>query len=239
MTGKCECKMCKKCKMQRNVETVACVFQAWNPASEEQCIDRCHRLGQTRKVVVTKVSQRKATITFDAPLRFVCISDCSLHSVFISCWLPQFIVKDSVEERMVEIQRKKQDLLEKAFGSSSSDRKTSRINDIKALLEMSDAWGRVWLRLHACNRGREVDSVWLFALPGWELVTLLCIISYSLSFVSHPVLDPVFPTSRLCIERGDKQSLCPNRGVNLVVERYCLLLNAMKQSADATCLECE
>lgn len=78
MTGKCECKMCKKCKMQRNVETVACVFQAWNPASEEQCIDRCHRLGQTRKVVVTKVSQRKATITFDAPLRFVCISDCSV-----------------------------------------------------------------------------------------------------------------------------------------------------------------
>lgn len=40
---------------------------------------------------------------------------------------------------MVEIQRKKQDLLEKAFGSSSSDRKTSRINDIKALLELSDA----------------------------------------------------------------------------------------------------
>lgn len=29
--------------------------QAWNPATEEQCIDRCHRLGQNRKVVVTKV----------------------------------------------------------------------------------------------------------------------------------------------------------------------------------------
>uniref|UniRef100_A0A3Q2ZQ72 Helicase-like transcription factor n=1 Tax=Kryptolebias marmoratus TaxID=37003 RepID=A0A3Q2ZQ72_KRYMA len=28
---------------------------AWNPATEEQCIDRCHRLGQKRKVVVTKV----------------------------------------------------------------------------------------------------------------------------------------------------------------------------------------
>lgn len=31
------------------------LFQAWNPAAEEQCIDRCHRLGQTRKVTVTKV----------------------------------------------------------------------------------------------------------------------------------------------------------------------------------------
>ncbi|XP_071768487.2 helicase-like transcription factor [Centroberyx gerrardi] len=74
---------------------------AWNPATEEQCIDRCHRLGQTKKVVVTK-----------------------------------FIVKDSVEENMVKIQRQKQDLVEKAFGSKSADRKTSRINDIKALMEL-------------------------------------------------------------------------------------------------------
>ncbi|XP_048732232.2 helicase-like transcription factor isoform X3 [Ostrea edulis] len=27
---------------------------AWNPASEEQCFDRCHRLGQTKDVIVTK-----------------------------------------------------------------------------------------------------------------------------------------------------------------------------------------
>uniref|UniRef100_A0A8D0B388 Helicase like transcription factor n=1 Tax=Sander lucioperca TaxID=283035 RepID=A0A8D0B388_SANLU len=74
---------------------------AWNPATEEQCIDRCHRLGQTRKVVVTK-----------------------------------FIVKDSVEENMVKIQRQKQDLVEKAFGSSNTERKTSRIDDIKALMEL-------------------------------------------------------------------------------------------------------
>ncbi|KAF7657474.1 hypothetical protein LDENG_00026470 [Lucifuga dentata] len=74
---------------------------AWNPATEEQCIDRCHRLGQNRKVVVTK-----------------------------------FIVKDSVEENMVKIQKKKQDLVEKAFGSSSTDKKTSRIDDIKALMEL-------------------------------------------------------------------------------------------------------
>uniref|UniRef100_A0AAX7SWA6 Helicase-like transcription factor n=1 Tax=Astatotilapia calliptera TaxID=8154 RepID=A0AAX7SWA6_ASTCA len=74
---------------------------AWNPATEEQCIDRCHRLGQKRKVVVTK-----------------------------------FIVKDSVEENMVKIQRKKQDLMEKAFGSTNTDRKTSRIDDIVALMEL-------------------------------------------------------------------------------------------------------
>uniref|UniRef100_A0A8C4FBM4 Helicase-like transcription factor n=1 Tax=Dicentrarchus labrax TaxID=13489 RepID=A0A8C4FBM4_DICLA len=74
---------------------------AWNPATEEQCIDRCHRLGQKKKVVVTK-----------------------------------FIVKDSVEESMVKIQRKKQDLVEKAFGPTNTDRKTSRIDDIKALMEL-------------------------------------------------------------------------------------------------------
>ncbi|KAJ3613480.1 hypothetical protein NHX12_019729 [Muraenolepis orangiensis] len=55
---------------------------AWNPAAEEQCIDRC--LGQRREVHVTK-----------------------------------FIVKDSVEENMVKIQRRKQDIVEKAFGSKN------------------------------------------------------------------------------------------------------------------------
>ncbi|XP_054652675.1 helicase-like transcription factor isoform X2 [Dunckerocampus dactyliophorus] len=74
---------------------------AWNPATEEQCIDRCYRLGQKRKVFVTK-----------------------------------FIVKDSVEENMVKIQKQKQDLVEAAFGSIGTDRKTSRINDIKALMEL-------------------------------------------------------------------------------------------------------
>ncbi|KAM8953532.1 helicase-like transcription factor [Pelodytes ibericus] len=27
---------------------------AWNPAAEEQCFDRCHRLGQTKEVIITK-----------------------------------------------------------------------------------------------------------------------------------------------------------------------------------------
>uniref|UniRef100_A0A6Q2XWL0 Helicase-like transcription factor n=1 Tax=Esox lucius TaxID=8010 RepID=A0A6Q2XWL0_ESOLU len=74
---------------------------AWNPAVEDQCVDRCHRLGQTRDVVITK-----------------------------------FIVKDSVEENMVKIQRQKQDLVEKAFGTNPSKRKTSRIEEIQALMEL-------------------------------------------------------------------------------------------------------
>ncbi|XP_017949929.1 helicase-like transcription factor isoform X4 [Xenopus tropicalis] len=33
---------------------------AWNPAAEEQCFDRCHRLGQTKKVIVTKFVVRNS-----------------------------------------------------------------------------------------------------------------------------------------------------------------------------------
>lgn len=35
--------------------SVYCI-KAWNPACEEQCFDRCHRLGQTKDVTITKVS---------------------------------------------------------------------------------------------------------------------------------------------------------------------------------------
>ncbi|KAL4635873.1 helicase-like transcription factor [Arapaima gigas] len=75
---------------------------AWNPAAEDQCIDRCHRLGQQSDVMVTK-----------------------------------FIVKDSIEENMVKIQRKKQELVKKAFGAKNAEeRKQSRIQDIRALMEL-------------------------------------------------------------------------------------------------------
>nr|XP_046213199.1 helicase-like transcription factor isoform X2 [Oncorhynchus gorbuscha] len=75
---------------------------AWNPAAEDQCVDRCHRLGQKRDVVITK-----------------------------------FIVKGSVEENMVKIQRQKQDLVEKAFGTKNPiERKTSRVDEIRALMEL-------------------------------------------------------------------------------------------------------
>uniref|UniRef100_A0A9J7ZFE0 Helicase like transcription factor n=1 Tax=Cyprinus carpio carpio TaxID=630221 RepID=A0A9J7ZFE0_CYPCA len=75
---------------------------AWNPAAEDQCVDRCHRLGQSRDVVITK-----------------------------------FIVKDSVEENMVKIQKKKQELVEKAFGvKKPMDLKQARMEEIRALMEI-------------------------------------------------------------------------------------------------------
>uniref|UniRef100_A0A4W5KQX9 Helicase like transcription factor n=1 Tax=Hucho hucho TaxID=62062 RepID=A0A4W5KQX9_9TELE len=43
----------------------------------------------------------------------------------------------SVEENMVKIQRQKQDLVEKAFGTKNpSERKTSRVDEIRALMEL-------------------------------------------------------------------------------------------------------
>ncbi|XP_031557289.1 helicase-like transcription factor, partial [Actinia tenebrosa] len=87
--------------------TAACrVFlldPAWNPAAEEQCFDRCHRLGQTRDVIITK-----------------------------------FVVKDSVEERMLDLQKKKRELMVEAFKKKTSveDRRKQRINEIKALIDL-------------------------------------------------------------------------------------------------------
>ncbi|XP_033759478.1 helicase-like transcription factor [Pecten maximus] len=76
---------------------------AWNPAAEEQCFDRCHRLGQKRDVIVTK-----------------------------------FIVDDSVEVRMMELQEKKRKLMQGAFGASKKEtaeqRRQNRIKDIKSLM---------------------------------------------------------------------------------------------------------
>jgi len=75
---------------------------AWNPAAEEQCFDRCHRLGQTKNVIVTK-----------------------------------FVVKDSVEERMLELQKKKRELMAGAFKTKSSaeERRQQRIQDVKTLID--------------------------------------------------------------------------------------------------------
>nr|XP_015216673.1 PREDICTED: helicase-like transcription factor isoform X1 [Lepisosteus oculatus] len=75
---------------------------AWNPAAEDQCFDRCHRIGQKRDVVITK-----------------------------------FIVKNSVEENMIKIQKKKRDLVAKAFGLKNlNERKQARIEEIKTLMEI-------------------------------------------------------------------------------------------------------
>ncbi|XP_010163121.2 helicase-like transcription factor, partial [Antrostomus carolinensis] len=77
---------------------------AWNPAAEDQCFDRCHRLGQKHNVVITK-----------------------------------FIVKDSVEENMLKIQKKKKKLAAGAFATkkpSASEVKQTKINEIKALIDL-------------------------------------------------------------------------------------------------------
>lgn len=74
--------------------------------------------------------QKTRTLIYTGIFLLVCIF---LFSVRL---LLQFIVKGSVEESMVKIQRQKQDLVEKAFGSTNTDRKTTRIEDIKALMEL-------------------------------------------------------------------------------------------------------
>ncbi|KAM4771598.1 helicase-like transcription factor [Rhinophrynus dorsalis] len=77
---------------------------AWNPAVEEQCFDRCHRLGQTKEVIITK-----------------------------------YVVKDSIEEKMLNIQAKKRELAAGAFGTkkqSVSEAKQGRMFDLKSLVDL-------------------------------------------------------------------------------------------------------
>ncbi|XP_022080105.1 helicase-like transcription factor [Acanthaster planci] len=91
------------------VETLLAVLrqgadEAWNPAAEDQRFDRCHRLRQTKDVVIIK-----------------------------------FIVKDSIEERMLELQDKKRKLIARAFSKklTTEERQQARINDIKTLMDLS------------------------------------------------------------------------------------------------------
>ena len=71
---------------------------AWNPASEWQCFDRTHRLGQTKDVYIYK-----------------------------------YITKDSIEEKMLEIQAKKQDLISGAFQMPEEERRRQRVQDIMSI----------------------------------------------------------------------------------------------------------
>ncbi|KAF0293711.1 Helicase-like transcription factor [Amphibalanus amphitrite] len=77
---------------------------AWNPASEEQCFDRCHRLGQTRPVTIVKM-----------------------------------VAKDSVEERMMDLQEKKRQLMTSTFGGvglTAEQRRVQFINDMRTLFNL-------------------------------------------------------------------------------------------------------
>lgn len=73
----------------------------WNPAVEEQAIDRVHRIGQKREVTVMK-----------------------------------FVMKDTVEERIVELQKQKKALAQGTLGMSKKDMKKIRLEDIKHLFNI-------------------------------------------------------------------------------------------------------
>jgi len=70
----------------------------WNPATEDQAIDRVHRLGQTRSVHVTR-----------------------------------FVVKDSIEERILELQERKKVLAQGALGMNSKELRQIRIDELRLL----------------------------------------------------------------------------------------------------------
>ena len=74
---------------------------AWNPASEWQCFDRIHRMGQTKPVTIYK-----------------------------------FITKESIEEKMVDIQDAKKDLIKRAFAVGTDARRRQRIADIKNIFDL-------------------------------------------------------------------------------------------------------
>lgn len=75
----------------------------WNPAAEDQAVDRAHRHGQTKDVTVVR-----------------------------------FIVKDSVEEGIMELQKRKREMTSTALSSSGKSREElqeARLNDLISLFK--------------------------------------------------------------------------------------------------------
>ncbi|KAJ0978965.1 hypothetical protein J5N97_014439 [Dioscorea zingiberensis] len=74
----------------------------WNPAAEEQAMDRVHRIGQKEEVRVIRL-----------------------------------IVKDSIEERVLELQERKKKLASGAFGSKASkSQENIRVEDIRTMMHL-------------------------------------------------------------------------------------------------------
>eukprot|EP00002_Diphylleia_rotans_P007861 TRINITY_DN1753_c0_g1_i10.p1 TRINITY_DN1753_c0_g1~~TRINITY_DN1753_c0_g1_i10.p1 ORF type:complete len:319 (-),score=52.01 TRINITY_DN1753_c0_g1_i10:226-1182(-) len=74
----------------------------WNPAAEEQAIDRVHRLNQTRPVMVIR-----------------------------------FIIQDSIEDKILELQEKKRLLAHGALSRNPSELRQLRLEDLKLLFFIS------------------------------------------------------------------------------------------------------
>ena len=75
----------------------------WNPAVEEQAMDRVHRIGQKEDVRVVRL-----------------------------------IARNSIEEKILELQEKKKKLAREAFGTSSSkkDRREIGMEDLRTLMSL-------------------------------------------------------------------------------------------------------
>lgn len=73
----------------------------WNPAVEEQAMDRIHRIGQTNEVNVFRL-----------------------------------IVRDSIEERILELQEKKKRLAKGAFEGTGKDHWQVRVEDLRAMMRL-------------------------------------------------------------------------------------------------------
>lgn len=82
-----------------------CLEPAWNPAQEQQAMDRVHRLGQLQPVIATKL-----------------------------------VTRDSIETRMLEVQKRKQELANKVAekradgGPTREEEKANRREEIRTLI---------------------------------------------------------------------------------------------------------
>ena len=92
----------------------------WNPAVQAQAVQRCHRIGQTRPVHAYQVCWLTR--------RGEMCDLCRLWNVFAVTWIclttyrlpPQLIVRGSIEEKMIELQHKKQLIFEGTVDNNSN-----------------------------------------------------------------------------------------------------------------------